>query len=74
MGRMTRGLGLGATPTFLLMAAIAAGDAGHAALCATGALPIDGMALMYLLMGLFHLPPWLRLAGTMFHTGKGVRI
>ena len=34
------------------------------ALCAPGAglLPIDGMTAMYLLMSLFHLPPWLRLA------------
>ncbi|MBT2187536.1 hypothetical protein [Sphingobium nicotianae] len=24
-----------------------------------GAVPIDGMALMYALMSLFHLPPWL---------------
>ncbi|MEQ9811965.1 MAG: hypothetical protein RLO50_04230 [Azospirillaceae bacterium] len=34
------------------------------ALCSTGVgpLPIGGMTLMYLLMGLFHLSPWLRLA------------
>jgi hypothetical protein len=25
-------------------------------------LPIDGMAWMYLLMSIFHLPPWLKLA------------
>ena len=32
-------------------------------LCApgAGALPIDSMTAMYLLMSFFHLPPWLKL-------------
>ena len=34
------------------------------ALCSSGSsiLPIDGMTAMYLLMSLFHLSPWLKLA------------
>ena len=60
----SRTLSLAAAPSFALMAAIGAGGAPHAALCAAGAsgLPIDGMTAMYLLMSLFHLPPWLTLA------------
>jgi hypothetical protein len=56
-------LALAAAPTFALMA-IATGNSPVIALCAPGAgfLPIDGMTAMYLLMSLFHLPPWLRLA------------
>ena len=56
-------LALAAAPTFALMA-IATGSSPAMALCAPGAglLPIDGMTAMYLLMSLFHLPPWLRLA------------
>jgi hypothetical protein len=56
-------LALAAAPTFALMA-IATGSSPTMALCAPGAglLPIDGMTAMYLLMSLFHLPPWLRLA------------
>ena len=57
-------LGLAASPTFALMAWIAASDAPPMALCSSGAgaLPIDGMTAMYLLMSLFHLSPWLKLA------------
>ena len=56
-------LALAAAPTFALMA-IATGSSPAMTLCAPGAglLPIDGMTAMYLLMSLFHLPPWLRLA------------
>jgi hypothetical protein len=56
-------LALGAAPTLALMA-IVTGSSPAMALCAPGAsvLPIDGMPAMYLLMSLFHLPPWLRLA------------
>jgi hypothetical protein len=34
------------------------------ALCSSGSsiLPIDGMTAMYVLMSLFHLSPWLKLA------------
>jgi hypothetical protein len=56
-------IGLAASPTFAIMAWIAATDAPRMALCASvsGILPMDGMAWMYLLMSLFHLSPWLKL-------------
>lgn len=61
----TAWLALAASPVFALMALVSAADAPPLALCAAGAtlLPVDGMTAMYLLMSLFHLPPWLRLAG-----------
>ena len=57
-------LGLAAAPTFALMAWLSAADAPHAAMCSSppGFLPIDAMSWMYLLMALFHVPPWLELA------------
>jgi hypothetical protein len=57
-------LGLAASPTFALMAWIAAHDAPTMALCSAGSglLPIDGMTAMYALMSLFHLSPWLKRA------------
>jgi len=57
-------IGLAASPTFALMAWIAATDAPRIALCSSASdmPPIDGMAWMYLLMSLFHLSPWLKLA------------
>lgn len=64
-----RWLSLAAAPSFALMAAVAAADAPRIPLCsaATAMLPIDAMAWMYLLMSLFHLAPWLRLAGRPTH-------
>jgi hypothetical protein len=57
-------LALAASPTFALMAWVAANDAPRMALCSSssGVLPIGGMTAMYLLMSLFHLSPWLKLA------------
>ena len=57
-------LALAASPTFGLMAWLAAHDAPPRALCSPGSSipPIGGMSAMYLLMSLFHLSPWLRLA------------
>ena len=59
------GLAFGASPIFALAAWMAA---SHAPLAhgSTGPsiLQIDGMTTMYLLMSLFHLPPWLKLAST----------
>jgi hypothetical protein len=56
-------LALAASPTFMLMAWIAAGGTPAIPLCsmAPGILPINGMTAMYLLMSLFHLSPWLKL-------------
>ena len=57
-------IGLAGSPTFALMAWIAATDAPRMTICTTASdmLPINGMAWMYLLMSLFHLSPWLKLA------------
>ncbi|WP_343820862.1 hypothetical protein [Castellaniella daejeonensis] len=58
------GLACAAAPVFAVMAVAAMRDASPAMFCAPdpGASPLDGMTTMYLLMSLFHLPPWLRLA------------
>jgi hypothetical protein len=59
-------LALAASPTFATMAWISAHDM-QAMICAPrpGVLPIGGMAFMYLLMSLFHLSPWLKLASAL---------
>lgn len=54
-------LGLAATPTFALMAWLSV-DSATMLCSASGMPPLDGMSCMYLLMSLFHLPPWLKLA------------
>lgn len=56
-------LGFAAAPTFALMAGIAAVNSQGMAMCsaATPLAPLDEMVLMYLLMSVFHLSPWLRL-------------
>jgi len=55
-------LACAAAPAFALMAMISASD-NAPMLCMQNpdALGFDGMPVMYLLMSLFHLPPWLRL-------------
>jgi hypothetical protein len=57
-------LALAASPSFALMAWLTANDSPQMAFCSSSAsiLPIDGMTAMYLLMSLFHLSPWLKLA------------
>jgi hypothetical protein len=56
-------LALAASPTFAAMGLITAETAAAMPLCSAGGiLPVDGMTAMYLLMSLFHLPPWLGLA------------
>ena len=60
------GLTLAAAPTFAAMALIQAASRSDSMsqMCMTGARasPLAGMAAMYVLMSLFHLPPWLKLA------------
>ncbi|TYC52356.1 hypothetical protein FMN50_18600 [Rhodobacterales bacterium] len=56
-------LGLAASPTFAFMALVSATDAHEMATCLPVETPaVNGMALMYLLMSLFHAPSWLKLA------------
>jgi hypothetical protein len=56
-------IGLAASPIFALMALVSATDAPQAAICApAGDMPIHDMIWMYLLMSLFHMSPWLKLA------------
>jgi hypothetical protein len=57
-------LSLAAAPTFVVMAlwsAVASGPADM--MCSSGgsALSLNGMATMYALMSVFHVPPWLSL-------------
>jgi hypothetical protein len=60
---MADGLAFAAAPTFAAMALVSATAGAPMALCIGGGpLPVDGMTAMYLLMSLFHLPPWLRRA------------
>lgn len=56
-------LGLAAAPVFGLMAAVSAFGPPDMTMCsaASASGPISDMTMMYLLMGFFHLPPWLRL-------------
>jgi hypothetical protein len=56
-------LGLAASPTFALMALVTAIGGEPQLLCSAAHLGprIDGMVVMYLLMGAFHVAPWLRL-------------
>jgi len=58
-------LGLAAAPTFAVMALVTGlqGAAAGVAICGPtpAASPLSGMVVMYLLMGGFHLGPWLRL-------------
>ncbi|SFY43197.1 hypothetical protein SAMN04244548_04620 [Paracoccus pantotrophus] len=65
-------LALAAAPCFAAMAWI---TAASPALCLSdpGPLPLDAMATMYLLMALFHLPPWLRLMAGRHPIPKGDR-
>jgi hypothetical protein len=58
-------LALAAAPTFAAMALLTGmlGGGPMAMICsAVPGLPVDGMVLMYALMGVFHFGPWLTLA------------
>ncbi|MDQ0563672.1 hypothetical protein QO004_005488 [Rhizobium mesoamericanum] len=61
-GGVTDWLCLAAAPSFAVMAIVAL-TSGADMVCSAmqGPFPLDGMTTMYLLMCLFHLPPWLRL-------------
>jgi hypothetical protein len=62
--QFARWLGLAATPTFAIMAALTAVFSGGPAemLCSAGhGLSLGGMVPMYLLMSAFHSAAWLRL-------------
>lgn len=61
MPRAVRFLGLAAAPTFATLALLNR-SAGADPLCLHAAFPFGGMDLMYGLMAVFHLGPWLRLA------------
>lgn len=56
-------LGYAAAPVFASMACLSAVGAPDMAICSAAALPLplNEMAVMYLLMGNFHLSPWTRL-------------
>jgi hypothetical protein len=67
-------LSLAAAPTFVVMAlwsAIAGGPAEM--MCGSGGstLSVNGMAAMYVLMSVFHVPPWLTLLSNCGATMEG---
>jgi hypothetical protein len=67
-------LSLAAAPTFAIMALLTGVSGGGPTdmLCLSAhASPLTGMVTMYLLMGAFHLAPWLRLISRAF-SGKGL--
>ena len=60
--RASQLLGLAAAPCFALMSALALHSQGQFVfiLCTSKDPSPHGMATMYMLMSVFHLPPWLR--------------
>jgi len=63
IGNAASWLSFAATPTFALMAWIAAANASQISICSVAPeiLPVDPMAWMYFLMSIFHVAPWLKL-------------
>jgi hypothetical protein len=59
MPRAAHALRLAAAPTFAVLALLT-GGARTDMLCLTAGTPLDGMSLMYGLMCVFHLAPWLQ--------------
>ena len=68
-------LGLAAAPTLEMMALLTTFTGGADMVCSAtrGAYQFDGMATMYLIMGAFHLPPWLRLVSRRADGRRGGR-
>ncbi len=53
---------LAATPTFAIMALLSAAFGGATDMLCAGSAPLlTGMVPMYVLMSVFHAPPWLKL-------------
>jgi hypothetical protein len=59
MSRAAEALRFAAAPTFAVLALLNGGAPSMH--CMPGASPIDGMGLMYALMCVFHMAPWLAL-------------
>lgn len=64
---------LAAAPSFVLLALLTAGGGAPDIMCMHGAVPLGSMSLMYGLMALFHLPPWLRLVGRPLKSSRSLR-
>jgi hypothetical protein len=57
-------LGLAAAPAFAILAlwtALSGTESGMLCMGMPGASPLNGMALMYVLMSIFHAAPWMKL-------------
>lgn len=67
-------LSLAAAPTFAVMAlltgVLGSGMPSMACLAAHDTPPLGEMVQMYLLMGAFHLPPWLKLSSSRRNTRR----
>lgn len=61
---VSRLLALAAAPTFAAIAlwSVIAGPSPAGMICSTPGSPVDAMTMMYVLMAVFHIPPWLRMA------------
>ena len=67
-GKAAGVLALAASPAFALMAIVTGVFGGGAVpMCPmAGASPLNGMALMYLLMSVFHAAPWLKVVARLW--------